>query len=301
MISIKPCLNEPPTPPGQRSSQGGFPTSSPGRFVFECGTVERLISTAYVMNGTPLTNQAPRIGDVQWLKGLPGWVRSEKFTIEAKAEGTPDRKVMLGPMLRALLEDRFKLQIHRDTDQAAMYQMTVAKGGMKIQPIGPDGCTTIDRYDRLSREEMQALTAGPKPACGNMNMMHANDLMRWTMGGTSMKGFASTLSAFMDRQVIDNTGVEGNFNVRLQFAVDEHVPGPDKRERAGPPVLPADAPPAEGPTIFTALEEQLGLKLSPTRAEHGFLVIDHVEHPTPNSGPGILDSPVTGAGGRGRS
>ena len=177
VISIKPCLNEPPTPPGQRSSQGGFPTSSPGRFVFECGTVERLISTAYVMNGTPLTNQAPRIGDVQWLKGLPGWVRSEKFTIEAKAEGTPDRKVMLGPMLRALLEDRFKLQIHRDTDQAAMYQMTVAKGGMKIQPIGPDGCTTIDARDRHSREEMQALTAGPA-SLRSMNMMHANDLMR---------------------------------------------------------------------------------------------------------------------------
>ena len=105
----------------------------------------------------------------------------------------------------------------------------------------------------------------------------------------------------MDHQVIDKTGVAGDFNVRLLFAADEHVPGPDKRERAGPSVPPADAPPPEGPTIFTALEEQLGLKLSPTRGEHGFLVIDHVERPTPNSGPGILDAPATGAGGRGRS
>ncbi len=116
VISIKKCENEPPVPPGQRSSHGGFPNLSPGRFFIECGTVERLISTAYVLNGEPLINQAARIGDVQWLKGVPAWVRSEKFTIEAKAEGTPDRKVMLGPMLRALLEDRFKLKIRRATD-----------------------------------------------------------------------------------------------------------------------------------------------------------------------------------------
>ena len=116
-----------------------------------------------------------------------------------------------------------------------------------------------------------------------------------------MQGVPSTLSAFMDHQVIDKTGGEGDFNIRLQFAVDEHVPGPDKRERAGPPAPPADTPPPDGPTIFTALQEQLGLKLSPTRAEHGFLVIDHVERPTPNSGPAILDAPVSGPGGRGRS
>lgn len=291
IVSIKPCDGEPPTPPGQRSSQGGFPTSSPGRFFVECGTVERLISTAYVQNGDPLTNQAARIGDVEWLKGVPGWLRSEKFTIEAKAEGTPDRKVMMGPMLRALLEDRFKLKVHRATDQAPMYVMTVAKGGLKIQPIGEDGCTKIDRDNPPGRDEMLALGAGPKPICGSMNMMRSpGGLTRWTIGGETMQNLAGTLSTFMDRHVIDKTGITGEFNVRLEFGLDEHVPGPDKRERADPPAAPVESTAPDGPTIFMALEQQLGVKLDPTKGPHGFLVIDHVERPSPNSGPAILDT-----------
>jgi uncharacterized protein (TIGR03435 family) len=305
VVSVKPCENEPPTPPGQRSSQGGFPAMSPGRFTFECGTVERLISTAYVQNGEPLTNQAARIGDIQWLKGVPGWVRSEKFTIEAKAEGTPDRKVMMGPMLRALLEDRFQLKVHRATDEAAMYAMTLAKGGLRIQPIGEDGCTKYDPDNPPGRDEMRRLAEGAKPVCGNMNMMHAGGQMRWSIGGTTMQNFAGTLSAFMDRHVIDRTGIEGRFNIIVTFAPDEHIPGPDKRPRAGPPVEPVELPPPDGPTIFMALEQQLGLKLETTRAPHGFLVIDRVERPSPNSGPSILDSPVHGRGAgpgqRGRS
>jgi uncharacterized protein (TIGR03435 family) len=195
VVSIRPCASEPPTSPGQRSSQGGFPVASPGRFTFECGTVERLISTAYVQNGERLTNQAARIGDIEWLKNVPGWVRSEKYTIEAKAEGAPDRTVMLGPMLRALLEDRFKLKVHRATDEAAMYNMTVAKGGLKIQPIGEDGCIKYDPDNPPSRDEMMALTAGPKPVCGNMNMMGGAGKSRWTIGGTTMQNFAGTLSS----------------------------------------------------------------------------------------------------------
>jgi uncharacterized protein (TIGR03435 family) len=295
IVSIKPCENEPVTPPGQRSSQGGFPSSSPGRFFIECGTVERLISTAYVQNGDPLTNQAARIGDVEWLKGVPGWLRSEKFTIEAKAQGTPDKKVMLGPMLRALLEDRFKLKIHRATDEAPMYVMTVAKGGLKIQPIGEDGCTKIDPDNPPGRDAMFALGRGPKPICGNMMMLGDPGKRNWTIGGTTMEHFAGILSTFMDRHVIDKTGISGEFNVRLEFAADEHVPGADKRERAGPPAAtdaPVESAAPDGPTIFMALEQQLGLKLDSTKGPHGFLVIDHVERPSPNSGPAILQAPA---------
>jgi uncharacterized protein (TIGR03435 family) len=302
VVSIKQCEDEPPTAPGQRSSQGGFPAASPGRFTFECGTVERLISTAYVQNGERLTNQAARIGDVQWLKGLPSWVRSDKFSIEAKAEGTPDRQVMLGPMLRALLEDRFKLKIHRATDEAPMYSMTVAKGGLKIQPIGEDGCTKLDADNRPDREQMLALSAGPKPVCGNMTMLGTPVKRNWTIGGTTLQNFAGTLSAFMDRHVIDNTGVPGNFNIRLEFTPDEHVPGPDKRERAGPPAEPVEYPESDAPIIFIALEKQLGLKLESAKGPHGFLVIDHIERPSPNSGPAILDAPTQGkASGAGRA
>ena len=288
IISIKPCEGEPPTPPGQRSSQGGFPNSSPGRFFIECGTVERLISTAYVQNGDPLTNQAARIGDVEWLKGVPGWVRSEKFTIEAKAAGTPDKKVMLGPMLRALLEDRFKLKIHRAADEAPMYVMTVAKGGLKIQPIDKDGCTPLDPDNPPGRASFGV--TDEKPVCGVMSMMNGNGMSRWGIGGTTLEHFAGTLSTFMDRHVIDKTGISGEFNVRLEFVRDEHVTGADKRPGGPPPAVPAEPSATDGPTIFMALEQQLGLKLDSTKAPHGFLVIDHVERPSPNSGPGILAS-----------
>jgi uncharacterized protein (TIGR03435 family) len=298
VASIRRCENEPPTPPGQRSSQGGFPNASPGRFVIECGTVERLISTAYVQNGEMLTNQAARIGDVQWLKNVPSWVRSEKYTIEAKTDAATDRKVMLGPMLRALLEERFKLKVHRDTEEAPMYVMTVAKGGLKIAPIGPDGCTAFDRDNPPSREEMRALVDSPKPVCGNMNMMRGDGgtgkgtTMRWTIGGTTIQNFAGTLSAFMDHHVIDNTGIAADkFNVRLEFALDEHVPGPDKRY--GPPT---EFPESSGPNIFQALEQQLGLKLTPTKGQHGFIVIDQVERPSVNGA--ALFVPAQSRGGR---
>jgi bla regulator protein BlaR1 len=277
VISIKPCEGEAPTPPGARSSQGGFPTVSPGTFAIDCGTVERLISNAYVLNGEPLANQAARIGDVEWLKNVPGWLRSEKFTIEAKADGTPDRKVILGPMLRALLEDRFKLKIHRETNEAPLYVLTVAKGGLKLQPMGEDGCTVFDRNNPPSFEEREA-AASAKPVCGSMNMRNGpGGGTMWTLGGETMAKFAGTLSAFMDRNVVDKTGVTDTFNIRLTFAIDEHVPGPDKR--FGPP---AERPPADGPNIFAALEQQLGLKLEPGKGPHGFLVIDHIERPTPN-------------------
>jgi len=280
VISIKPCENEPPTPPGQRSSQGGFPSASPGSFTIECGTVERLIGTAYVRYGEPLANQAARIGDVEWLKGLPGWVRTDKFTIEAKAEGAPDAKVMLGPMLRNLLEDRFKLKIRRATDEQPMYVMTVAKGGLKI---APESCTERDPANPPTREEMLALRNGGKPMCGNMNMTSGEGgTHRWVIGGQTMTGFAGTLSTFMDHHVENKTGVDGSFNIRLEFALDEHVPGPDKRY--GPPT---NVPESSGPNIFKALEQQLGLTLEPTKGPHGFLVIEHIERPSPNSGPAI--------------
>ena len=274
VISIRPCESEPPTPPGQRSSQGGFPQASPGRFTIECGTVERMIGTAYVRYGEPLTNQAARIGDVEWLKNVPSWLRSEKFTIEAKAEGTPDQSVMLGPMLRNLLEDRFQLKIHRETDQAPMYVMTVAQGGLKITT---DTCTKRDPANPPTIEDLRAATAAGKPVCGSMNMGGTAELKRWTIGGATMKSFAGTLSTFMDHHVVDQTNVEGSFNIRLDFSLDEHVPGPDKRY--GPPT---EFPAPEGPNIFKALEQQLGLHLEPTKGPHGFLVIDRVERPSPN-------------------
>jgi uncharacterized protein (TIGR03435 family) len=286
-VSVKPCENEPPTPPGQRSSQGGFPTTSPGHFMIECGTVERLISVAYVRFGEALTNQDARIGDISWMKNAPSWVRSDKFTIEAKAAGTPDDSVMRGPMLRALLEDRFKLQIHRTTEDAPMYALTVAKGGLKIKPMAPGGCV---EYDASNPPDPRGGMQG-KPICGGMSMMGGPGRMVWSTGGDTLQEFAHTLSAWMDRYVIDRTGVTDKFNIRLEYAPDEHTPGPDKR---GPARTESAEPNA--PSIFQALEQQVGLKLEPTKGPQTAIVVDHVERPTPNE----FAAPLARAKGPGR-
>lgn len=282
IVSVRPCDSEPPTPPGRRSSQGGFPNTSPGLFTVECGALERLIGTAYVRYGDELTNQAARFGDVEWLKNVPEWVRSERFTIEAKTAASTDVKIVLGPMLRALLEDRFKLKIHRGTDEVPMYEMTLAKGGLKIKP---DTCDDGDRPEGPpTAESIAALRAGTaKPRCGGMTMLNNEGRRLWIIGGETMENLAGTLSTFMDRHVINRIDVADKFNIRLEFAADEHVPGPDKR--FGPP---ASFPDVDGPNIFKALEQQIGVTLTTTKGPHGFLVIDHVEKPSPNRGPGLL-------------
>ena len=297
-VSIKPCPDDTPPPSagaGARSGQGGFPNVSPGRFFIECGTIERMISNAYVLNGERLENNQARIGDVSWWKGGPGWLRTDKYTIEAIAPGTTDRKVILGPMLRALLEDRFKLRLHRETAEVPLYALTVAKGGLKIKPIGPDGCETFDPDAPLDRaaalDRAAGLIAGTiKPTCGSMHMTGAVGFTRWIIGGTTLGNFAGTLSAHLDRFTLDRTGITDRFNIKLEFQRDEHVPGADKRFG-----VRTEFPEGDGPNIFAALEQQLGLKLESIRGPQGYLVIDHVERPVPN-GPEDIPARAKGAG-----
>jgi bla regulator protein blaR1 len=301
-VSIRPCVDDTPPPGangGARSSQGGFPSISPGRFTIDCGTIERLISNAYVLNGERLENNIPRIGDVSWWKGGPEWIRYDKFTIEASAPGVTDRAILLGPMLRALLEDRFKLKLHRETQSAPMYAMTIAKSGLKIQPMAPGGC--VDYRDQAldadtARANAAAVNAGTaKPNCDGMTMMGGPGHARWTIGGTTLPNFAGILTSSMDHHVIDKTGYdpETKFNIHLEFAPDEHVPGPDKRN----PRTTFDPP--DAPTIFAALEQQLGLKLEPTKGPQGVLVIDQVERPRPDGSP-VVPMRATGPGSRRR-
>jgi bla regulator protein blaR1 len=282
VVSVKPCKEEPAAPTGARQGGPGASNASPGRISIPCATVEALINTAYIRYGERLLNDSGNGGDFKRIAGGPSWTRSDKYTIEARAEGTPDAKVMLGPMLQSVLEDRFQLKIHREAEERPMYAMTVAKGGLKMQPIGPDGCKAVDRagvqgFDRDPLAHVAAVLAGETPICGNMTMATDEGLRKWVIGGTTLDNFANTLSGAMDRRVLDKTGVTDKFNIRLSFAPDEHTPAPVAR----PPVNPPDA---AGPSIFEALDQQLGLKLEPTKGSAGFIVIDRVERPTSDRG-----------------
>src|SRR5262249_36205981 len=117
-------------------------------------------------------------------------------------------------------------------------------------------------------------------------------------GGDTMQDVAHPLSAWMNRYVIDRTGVTDTFNIRLEYAPDEHTPGPDKRGPAR-----TDFPEPNAPSIFQALEQQLGLKLEATKGPQMAIMVDHIERPTPNA-PGVAEilaaKPTARAKGPGR-
>jgi uncharacterized protein (TIGR03435 family) len=278
VATVKQCKSEPETG-GMRRQEWRSP--SPGRVVIECIPLRRIIFFAYAGIGdlnNPLLNTNPNQPDL--IRGGPGWLETDKWTIEAKAEGTPDRTVLMGAMLRALLEERFHLKTHRGTEEAPMFALAVAKGGMKIKPIGRDGCREFEETEQLSREEVMAINTGPRPICGNFTAVGDGANRTWRLGGDTLAKFANqTLSSVLDYYVLDKTGVEGRFNIVLNFGMDESI---RRGVFGGAPVGGIATEIERGPSIFTALEEQLGLKLEKTRGPREFLVVDSVQRPDPN-------------------
>jgi uncharacterized protein (TIGR03435 family) len=210
--------------------------------------------------------------------GGPDWINSATYEIEAKAKGAAPDDQMNGPMLQALLEDRFKLKIHRETREVPVYALTAAKSGLKLKPLKEGSCHPID-------QDRPPATA---PAPGGAAAAHGGFLdppgrgaqrpcpQQWVrvdgvnvtvdIHGESIAGLASALSsARLDRPVIDRTGLTGLFDIHLAFALDDapHDPG-----SPAPLAITASA------SIFAALQEQLGLKLSSGTGPIDVLVID---------------------------
>lgn len=194
-------------------------------------------------------------------------MRSDRYQINAKAEGEQHQEMLRGPMLRALLEDRFKLKIRRETREVPVYELKVGKN-LKLEPHKEGSCVPLDF------EHPPAL-----PTPGNFTlicgMIHGTREFMETAGVT-MSEFANQLGAFLDREVIDKTGIDGSFDVRIDGAIQDLFPRVRMNGNDSPP--PADD---AGPTIFEALK-QVGLKLDSGKGPGRFLVIDHVEKPTPN-------------------
>jgi bla regulator protein BlaR1 len=267
VASIKPCE------PGQGPS--GYRVA-PGRFRVVCLSVAAVIGTAYVTNadavsGTVFARDA--------IIGGPAWISSAQYDIEAKAEGNPTGPIMGGPMLRALLEDRFKLKLHRETKEIPVYELTVAKSGFKLKPLKEGSCTPFTPLTPappgLTQEEARAAAAqrcnGQRGFSGNGVEYHAATLDQMAATLTHLIG--------VDRPVINRTGIAGIFDYHLVFTPDETTP-----RGAFEGDSPAQPRPdgAAGPSIFTAIQEQLGLKLEPAKGAGEFLVIDSVVRPSEN-------------------
>jgi uncharacterized protein (TIGR03435 family) len=204
------------------------------------------------------------------LSGGPGWINSDRYNIEAKAQApaafSQEYRMLQYQRIQTLLQDRFKLAVHRETKELPIYELTVAKGGPKLQP---PNCIQRDAGDRTI-----APGKGMSDYCGfGMTARGLVELTTATMGN-----LAGTFSAELSREVVDKTGITGTFHIHLTFTPDDStVRLPDI------PGLPSvSEPPVDGPNIFTAIQEQLGLKLESAKGPVDVLVIDHVEKPSEN-------------------
>ena len=234
---------------------------TPARLSVTCSPVKFLIQAAYA---TSADASVP-------ISGGPAWIDSELYDIEAKADGNPSRETMSGPMLQALLEDRFKLRIRRETKEVPVYALTVAKGGPKLQAFHEGSCVSNDL------EKPAASSPGQKRPilCGSYSIGLKGSNLTLDVHKRSVTEFSRQLH--LDRPVLDKTGIAGLFDFHLEFASDGTTAG---FFPPGYQAEPSDSP--DGPSIFTAIEAQLGLKLEPAKGPGEILIIENIEKPTDN-------------------
>ncbi len=209
------------------------------------------------------------------VSGGPDWIDSQRYDVMAKPDGpegptdlkkVPDQdfKVLeeqLKERMRSLLVERFQLAVHRDTKEGPVYAMVIAKGGLKVT-------------------ESKDQSSGPKHIRNGRGQLIA------TRSSTEM--MANVLSSVLGRPVIDRTGLTKNYDFELNWTPEPGEPGGPGPAPGGPPPSlgagpgGASAPDLSGPSIFTAIQEQLGLKLESTKGPVPVVVIDKVEKPSAN-------------------
>jgi bla regulator protein BlaR1 len=211
--------------------------------------------------------------------GAPSWA-NERFDIEASVDGSPTREQMAS-MVRRLLADVFKLQIHHETQQLPVYVLRLVTRdgtlGPKFRASTPECVAAADAM-HSGAAPPPAFGGPPAPGqvpCGAVSSRPSTFTARAaTMADIAKHGFAPLLG----RDVLDQTGLEGHFDADVVFTPDYSGPLPRAPiERGGY----GHASPFIGPAFFTAVEEQLGLKLDLQTGPVDVLVIDRVEKPTP--------------------
>jgi uncharacterized protein (TIGR03435 family) len=228
-----------------------------GRFTATNIALQFLITIAY------------RVKDFQ-ISGAPAWLSSERYDIEAKADGDPGFDAVL-PMLQTLLEDRLQFKFHRETKELPVYALVVAKAGKLHQAEGecgprPDG-------------PPPALEPGkaPTPPCGGFFIFPG----RLSGQKVAITQLIDSLSRFTNRVVLDKTNLTGKYDINLEYTPEQgQFQGPPGGGPPGMPPLPPIDP--NGPSLFTALQEQLGLKLESQKGPVEMIVIDHIERPSEN-------------------
>ena len=253
-----------------------------GRFLATNASVRDLIRLVY------------QLQDFQ-IEGAPAWIDTERYDINAKAEGElpalpPDLETAAPPlafqMVRSLLADRFKLAAHLRTKDAPIYSLVLArterKPGPQLQAAQVD-CAAIRAARGAAPRGGPRLPPPPPPpppppgpgqhpACGVSNAPGYLGA-----GGMALSALTPVLSRVVGRPVVDRTELAGRFDLTLEYM-------PEQLRQSDMPLPPGAPPPprADAPSIFSALQEQLGLKLEAQRGPIEFLVIERIERPTEN-------------------
>jgi uncharacterized protein (TIGR03435 family) len=247
--------------PSKSGEQGTYLRRQPGGlFRATNATLRALIASAYL-------NQFPPKGER--IFGGPSWIDTEHFDIDAKSEGDPSRKEV-NLMAQALLEDRFKLVVH-----LPIYALVLSKAGK----TGPQ--LTKHSDDAKCTDPAAGPPPPPNPGesvpafCGGFFMIPGGSALRETGNRITMDMLVQFLGQSVDRTVVDRTGLSEVFDFTLEFA-PELGPGSQTGATGGA------SDPSAPPSIFTALQEQLGLKLESQKGPVEVFVIDHVEQPSEN-------------------
>jgi uncharacterized protein (TIGR03435 family) len=239
-----------------------------------------------------LIRQAYQLQDFQ-IVGGPDWITSDRFDVIAKSEaddlGDPFRAEKQGQpsrgqlMIRALLAERFKLQVHNEDREMPIFGLVLARSDGKLGPQLQKSTTDCDAMMARGRGRGAMPPPGPPPAPGQ-----PGDRMQCgirvapgnlSVGGSTLAQVASSLGMFVGRVVVDKTGLTGPYDFTLTWTPDQMA----NRPPGGPDPLINGVPiDPNGPSIYTAVQEQLGLKLESQRGPVGVLVIDRAEHPVEN-------------------
>jgi uncharacterized protein (TIGR03435 family) len=267
-VSIKPC--------SLKSSGIGRMTVSPGRFTMNCRTVSDLIRQSYITFAYGSVLNLP--ANPPPIEKGPTWISTDLYTIEAKAEGTPDQGTMFGAMMRALLGDRFQLKLHSEAREVPVYDLTVAKSGAKLQPAHEGACRPLD------------VDHPPPPPVPGQPLQLICGIARITPDGFDVRGVTMAelgRALRLDRPVIDKTGVAGTFDFPLLSAANLQgaPPPPPPPPPPGSAPMPQASSMADAVDTFVAIQSTLqkfGLKLESAKGPGEFLVIDHIERPSEN-------------------
>lgn len=228
------------------------------------------------------------------LVGGPSWIRTDQYDVEAKvddalgekfAKAPPDKPYFRAPskevtyqmqlMMQSMLVERFNLKVHREMREGPVFALVVAKGGAKFLH------TKLPELDAAMRNPGQPPPRLPPCTPGTMCMVRQASMSElayiiWDFGE---HGVVSEIG----RPVIDQTGLKGDYYIQLQWAPELRPGTMFNGTPIGNPGAGAGPPPeSSGPSFMTALQEQLGLKLEPTKGPVEYVVVDHVDRPTEN-------------------